>query len=245
MLVPTASNVTPPSTRQQTRQFISDAMIVDEPDGTPTASKPVSASVSENGRDEDKFPSEAEVEDTLHDFKDSCTISNCEPDGDVAGADGGRSPSALSYVTDDGVLSANLQTADHDGPVSEILPVDTARFYQHAPPKRDKGKRKADSEPESFVMDVDNDDDNDNGGSALSDIPKYFSPFLNFVGKTTFMLRFCRTYIFTFDSLGGKHPQAVKKLSMYLKMEAQDKKKVENTGSVGSKSVPVDSQFIF
>lgn len=177
-------------------------MIVDEPDETPTASKPVSASVSENGRDEDKFPSEAEVEDSLQDFKGSCTISNFEPDEDVAGANGGRSPSALSYVTDDGILStnlqtdnrggpvseivtddaANLQTTNHDGPVSEIPPVDTDRFYQHAPPKRDKGKRKADSEPESSVMEID--DDDDNGGSALNDTPKYFSLCLNFIGKT-------------------------------------------------------------
>ena len=175
MLVPTASNVTPPSTRRQTRQTISEAMIIDEPDETPTASKQVSASVSENGRDEDKFPSETEVEDTLHDFKGSCTIS-FEPDEDLAGADGERSPSALSYLTEDGTSSANLQNANHDGPVSEILPVDTSRFYQHAPPKRDKGKRKADPEPESSVMEIDDNED-DTGGSAPND-NKYFSPCL-------------------------------------------------------------------
>ena len=143
-------------------------MIIDEPNETPTASKSVSASVSENGRDEDKI-SEAEVENTLHDFKGSCTISNFEPDEDVAGVDGGRSPSVLSYVTDDGVLSANLRTANHESPVSEIRSVDTARFYQPAPPKRDKGKRKADPDPESFVMEIDDDDDNGD-----SDTPKYF-----------------------------------------------------------------------
>jgi hypothetical protein len=59
------------------------------------------------------------------------------------------------------------------------------------------------------------------------------------------MLRFCRTYIFTFDSLGGRHPQAINKLSAYLKLEANDKKKVENTGNIGSKSVPVGSQSFF
>jgi hypothetical protein len=182
VLVPTASNVIPPpSTRKQTRQSLPESMIIDEPNETPTASKPVSTSVSENGKDEDKLPSEAEVENTLH-FTRSCTISNFEPDEDVAGADGGRSSPALSYVTDDGVLSANLPTANHDGPVSEMLAVDTSRFYQHAPPKRDKGKRKAVSEPESFVMEID--DDDDNGGSALSDIPKYFSPCLDFIGRT-------------------------------------------------------------
>ena len=39
---------------------------------------------------------------------------------------------------------------------------------------------------------------------------------------------YCRTYIFTFDSLGGRHPQAIKRLSAYLKMEAKDKKGVDN-----------------
>jgi len=45
------------------------------------------------------------------------------------------------------------------------------------------------------------------------------------------MLCFCRTHIFTFDSLGSAHPQVVEKLSVYLKMEAQDKKKVLNASS--------------
>jgi hypothetical protein len=160
-------------------------MIINEPNETPTASKPVSASVSENGKDEDKFPSEAEVEKTLHDFKDSCTIT-VEPDEDVAGADGERSPSALSYVTDDGVFTANLHTANHDGPVSEIRPVDTARFYQLAPPKRDKGKRKADLEAQSSAMEIDDDDD-DNGGSALNDTPKYVFLFLREDGGSSYV----------------------------------------------------------
>jgi Ulp1 family protease len=36
-----------------------------------------------------------------------------------------------------------------------------------------------------------------------------------------------RTYIFTLDSLASKHPQAVKRLSRYLLMEAHDKKQLE------------------
>jgi Ulp1 family protease len=35
-----------------------------------------------------------------------------------------------------------------------------------------------------------------------------------------------KTYIFTFDSLSSKHPQAVKRLSKYLLMEARDKKQL-------------------
>ncbi|KAH9065374.1 hypothetical protein EDB87DRAFT_1555821 [Lactarius vividus] len=37
-------------------------------------------------------------------------------------------------------------------------------------------------------------------------------------------LRHPQTYIFTFDSLSSKHPQAVKRLGKYLLMEAHDKK---------------------
>lgn len=49
----------------------------------------------------------------------------------------------------------------------------------------------------------------------------------------------CRTYIFTFDSLGSRHPQAIKRLSAYLKMEAQDKKNIVNAGNAEGKSALV------
>lgn len=38
-----------------------------------------------------------------------------------------------------------------------------------------------------------------------------------------------RTYIYTFDSLASKHPQAVKRLGRYLLMEARDKKQLDET----------------
>lgn len=38
-----------------------------------------------------------------------------------------------------------------------------------------------------------------------------------------------RTYIYTFDSLASKHPQAVKRLSKYLLMEAHDKRQLDET----------------
>ena len=38
-----------------------------------------------------------------------------------------------------------------------------------------------------------------------------------------------RTYIFTFDSLGGKHPGAIRNLGNYLQMEARDKKGLDNS----------------
>jgi hypothetical protein len=42
-------------------------------------------------------------------------------------------------------------------------------------------------------------------------------------------LRPRRTYIYTFDSLSSKHPQAVKRLSKYLLMEAHDKRQLVET----------------
>jgi hypothetical protein len=193
-------------------------MITDEPNETPISSKSVSTTVSENGKDEEKLgtPSEAEVEDTLHDFQGSCSISNIEPDENVADLEGGRSPSALSYVSDDRVLrplspTASdheratlrhspsdenmamgddlppiLQSTSHDDPVPESHSVGAAHFYRPASPKRDKGKRKADPQPESFVMEINDDDDDDNGGSVSSDTPKYIpiSLCLNFMGKS-------------------------------------------------------------
>lgn len=205
MLLPPPPKVSP--TRRQTRHSVLESIITDEPNETPIASKPVSISVSTNGKDEDKLgtPSEAEVEETL---QGSCSISNIEPGENVADLEGGRSPSALSYVSDNNVLrplsptasdherapsrhspsdedmtmdrdlSANFDTTSHDG--LRPRPVDAASFYHPASPKKDKGKRKADPKPESFVMEI----DDDGGGSVVSDIPKYISFCSNFIGQT-------------------------------------------------------------
>jgi hypothetical protein len=48
-----------------------------------------------------------------------------------------------------------------------------------------------------------------------------------------------RTYIFTLDSLGTRHPQATKQLNKYLKMEALDKLNNSNTSDAIGKAVPV------
>lgn len=39
-----------------------------------------------------------------------------------------------------------------------------------------------------------------------------------------------RTYVITLDSLGGPHKQAVNQLAKYLKLEAKDKKGIEQPG---------------
>jgi hypothetical protein len=41
-----------------------------------------------------------------------------------------------------------------------------------------------------------------------------------------------RTWIFTFDSLGGSHPAAIKNLQAYLRFEALDKKSVTDVNEV-------------
>jgi Ulp1 family protease len=50
---------------------------------------------------------------------------------------------------------------------------------------------------------------------------------LQFKKYHSWALRLPRTYIYTFDSLASKHPQAVKRLSKYLLMEAHDKRQLD------------------
>ncbi|RDB17956.1 hypothetical protein Hypma_000947 [Hypsizygus marmoreus] len=54
-----------------------------------------------------------------------------------------------------------------------------------------------------------------------------------------------KTYIFTMDSLGSKHPQAVKQLGRYLKKEAADKKRITETSDpIGKQAfVPVQPNY--
>ncbi|KAF9013421.1 hypothetical protein BDQ17DRAFT_1271073 [Cyathus striatus] len=53
-----------------------------------------------------------------------------------------------------------------------------------------------------------------------------------------------KTYIFTMDSLGSRHPQAVRQLARYLKLEAQDKKQLseDKTSTAIGKVAPVPFQ---
>jgi hypothetical protein len=55
-------------------------------------------------------------------------------------------------------------------------------------------------------------------------------------------LIFSRTTIFTLDSLGSKHPSAVKTLSSYLKEEAKDKHGVEVTNNPIGQRASVSTQ---
>lgn len=55
-----------------------------------------------------------------------------------------------------------------------------------------------------------------------------------------------RTWIFTFDSLGSKHPAAANNLALYLQLEAQDKKGIDpaNTTLPGKKHALVSLCYI-
>lgn len=61
------------------------------------------------------------------------------------------------------------------------------------------------------------------------------------------VLLLSRTYIFTLDSLGGKHPQAISKLAKYLAAQARDKRSIDIDtsikGYVSGKSVMVSLDF--
>lgn len=50
---------------------------------------------------------------------------------------------------------------------------------------------------------------------------------------------FGSTCIFTFDSLGSRHPQAIKLLKAYLRLEAEDKKQVTRTSEAVGKQAQV------
>lgn len=48
-----------------------------------------------------------------------------------------------------------------------------------------------------------------------------------------------RTKIFILDSIGNKHPQAMKQLNKWLQLEAEDKKSVSNPATALTKLVSV------
>ena len=53
-----------------------------------------------------------------------------------------------------------------------------------------------------------------------------------------------RTYIFIMDSLGSKHPQAIKLLQTYLQLEALDKKGVKDPNKAEGKRAQVSIYLI-
>lgn len=76
--------------------------------------------------------------------------------------------------------------------------------------------------------------------SPTSDLPPQYVPS----SKLKSVLLICgrhlaRTYIFTLDSLGTRHPQAIKVLKEYLKSEAKDKRNFDEVRAAVGKQVQV------
>ncbi|KAH7914279.1 hypothetical protein BJ138DRAFT_1098802 [Hygrophoropsis aurantiaca] len=92
--------------------------------------------------------------------------------------------------------------------------VPPTRFYGSSPIK--KGKRKAE-EP----LTISDSEDNTSDHKQEKEVDDMLTVPDASQGN------FPVTHIFTLDSLGGRHPQAIKVLKHYLKMEAKDKKNLE------------------
>ncbi|THV05195.1 hypothetical protein K435DRAFT_116251 [Dendrothele bispora CBS 962.96] len=77
--------------------------------------------------------------------------------------------------------------------------------------------------------------------TKINPLPKRTSPKKM---KPTFLKELClfRTFICTLDSLGSKHPKAIKTLNRYLQLEAENKKKTTNTSDAVGKLVQVPLQ---
>lgn len=122
-------------------------------------------------------------------------------------------------------------------------PIPCSRFYGSAAGKgKGIGKELVVSmspeipyhDPATEVKDVEvHDIDNDNESEETS-VPEPTEFCLDksvswVIFKHSGLIFGIRTYIFTFDSLGTKHPAAIRNLSTYLQMEAKDKKGLDFT----------------
>ncbi|KAF8908964.1 hypothetical protein CPB84DRAFT_1843311 [Gymnopilus junonius] len=199
-------------------------------------------------------PSEAEVERNLNDdFQNSCTIESLDDDGDdelllqsePTDYDDDRSSAALSYVSQEGeevvLAPRSLEgPSGRQGSPRPTMPgevpdsteesesrkgqsgINPSLFYHHLP-KNGKRKRKDEvtRDPDIAMKETKPEEDE------------------------VFFVERPKTYIFTMDSLGTRHPQAIKRLANYLKMEAQDKKGVQGASLAMGKfaSVPVQPNF--
>lgn len=111
--------------------------------------------------------------------------------------------------------------------------VEPSRFYGKS--NKAKGKRKADLPPDPNLMDVEDDGDPPIASTSQQYVLFRSSSIVKFTAISA--------YIFTLDSLGPKHPQVLKNLSRYLKMEAQDKLGNKNTSEAIGKRALVSGSF--
>ncbi|TCD69028.1 hypothetical protein EIP91_009091 [Steccherinum ochraceum] len=192
-------------------------------------------------RTEEKRMDEREVEDILdlertlsiHDETDHRPIALAPEDRDVEMVDADAPLGKLAYP------SASPESMQVDLPAEISLPVETVlrdpaslfddssgpvpveSFY--ATSVSAPGKRKE----EDIDLDI----------SISVECPEEDEPPIEVLDTDA-----QRPFVFTFDSLGSKHPKAANVLSEYLAMEAKDKKGIEQTTSPKSRTALVPYQ---
>ena len=142
-------------------------------------------------------------------------------------------PSEVTMAVDD-IEAINVMDLDEDdGPTAlKLTAVPPAQFYGSI---KAKGKQKAISKTNLRAMDVDKDEGDD--VIVLEPAPKCVFLF----AIPAISNQWSRTYIFTLDSLGTRHPRAITKLATYLKLEARDKKGIANASLAQGKMASVCS----
>ena len=189
---------------------------------------PVVEAVVADGDDDDDVLSYASDEGDIYVNSNAAEKSPSVMDKNL---DSGSSEVAM--VVDD-VEAINVMELDKDeAPTTlklEVVP--PARFYGST---KAKGKQKAISKTNQWAMDVE--EDEGDGVVVLEPAPRCVSPF----GIPTISNQCFRTYIFTLDSLGTRHPRAIGKLATYLKLEARDKKGILNASLAQGKTASVCS----
>ena len=129
--------------------------------------------------------------------------------------------------------------------------VPVTRFY--GPPLSSKKEEKLAGE--AVVVVDSEDEDNDRRQEAeVSDMlatqtqsparPSQYVAFFRCILQFRLALPCARTYIFTLDSLGTRHPQAIKVLKHYLAQEAKDKRGFDEVRDPIGKQVHVRSFFV-
>lgn len=142
-------------------------------------------------------------------------------------------PSEVRMAVDDIEAINAMELDEDDSPTTlKLGAVPPAQFYGSI---KAKGKQRAISKTNLQTMDVDKDEGDDI--VVLDPAPKCVSLF----DMLTISNHCFRTYIFTLDSLGTRHPRAITKLATYLKLEAKDKKGIPNASLAQGKMALVCS----
>ena len=211
--------------------FRSSLLIIDDDD--PVAAPPLVEGAVAAGDDDDDGLS------YVSDKADIDTNSNpAEKSPSIMDESLDSGPSEVRMAVDDIEVINAMELDEDDGPTTlKLAAVSPAQFYGSI---KAKGKQKAISKTNLRTVDVDKDE----GDVVLLDpAPKCVSLY----DMPTILNHFFRTYIFTLDSLGTRHPRAITKLATYLKLEAKDKKGIPNASIAQGKMALVcsfaDSHF--